>query len=148
MEGSDELIRRARDVRTHAHAPYSRFRVGAALMALDGSIHVGCNVENASYGVTLCAERVALGAAIAGGHRRFRAIALSTASGRPVPPCGACRQALAEFAPDLAVMSEARGVVSEWTLEKLLPEPFGAAPLGSEGEALTTGGPVEGPVDR
>ena len=144
MEGTDELIRRARDVRRHAHAPYSGFRVGAALMASDGSIHVGCNVENASYGLTLCAERNALGAAVSGGHRQFRALALSAESGSPAPPCGACRQALAEFSRVLPVISESPGGVAKWTLEALLPEPFvdvSTAPHGKKG-----GGPSGGPA--
>lgn len=137
MEGVEDLLRRAREVREHAHAPYSGFGVGAALRALDGTVHVGCNVENASYGVTMCAERVALGTAVAAGHRRFRALALSTSAGEPVPPCGACRQALVEFASDLPIVSEGPEGVAEWTLAALLPRPFGGAPAGGKG----AGGP-------
>ena len=124
MERREELLRQARDVRRHAHAPYSGFRVGAALLAEDGAIYVGCNVENASYGMTVCAERGALSAAVAAGGRRFTAIAISSTGSDPVPPCGACRQALGEFAVDLVVVSEANGQVSEWRLDELLPEPF------------------------
>ncbi|HZD04625.1 MAG TPA: cytidine deaminase [Longimicrobiales bacterium] len=135
MEGAEELLRRAREVREHAHAPYSGFRVGAALMTRDGTVHVGSNVENASYGVTLCAERVALGAAVSGGHRRFRALALSSTAPGPVPPCGLCRQALVEFEPDLPVVSEGRDGVAEWTLGALLPEPFWRSAPGVAGDA-------------
>lgn len=139
MEGSEELLRRAREVREHAHAPYSGFRVGAALMARDGTVHVGCNVENASYGATLCAERVALGAAVSGGHRRFRALALSSTAPGPVPPCGLCRQALVEFEPDLPVLSEGLDGLAEWTLGALLPEPFVGPAAGGVGKGSPRG---------
>jgi cytidine deaminase len=102
-------------------------------MAEDGSIHEGCNVESASYGLTLCAERVALGTAVARGHRRFRALALSTEVDGPVAPCGACRQALAEFAQDLPVISEAPDGVLEWSLSTLLPAPFARVPGSGSG---------------
>ena len=105
--------------------------MGAALLAEDGTIHVGCNVENASYGVTVCAEQAALSAAIATGHHRFRMIAVSTGGNEPVAPCGACRQSLAEFARDLLVVSEGGGHVSEWLLDELLPEPFVEIPSPS-----------------
>ena len=98
--------------------------MGAALLAEDGTIHVGCNVENASYGLTVCAEQGALSAAIATGHCRFRMMAVSTNGKEPVAPCGACRQALVEFGRDLVVVSEGGGHVSEWLLDELLPEPF------------------------
>jgi len=121
----DALVARARDVRERAYAPYSGFRVGAALLCDDGTVFVGSNVENASYGLTLCAERAAVVAAIAHGHRDFRAVAIVTEADKPVAPCGACRQVLVEFAPALTVVSEAGGEREEWTLDRLLPAPFG-----------------------
>ena len=96
------LAERARHAMLQAYAPYSRFRVGAALMLDDGNIVEGCNVENCSYGLTICAERTAAVTAIARGERRWQAMAIATEGG--VSPCGACRQFLAEFAPDLTLL--------------------------------------------
>ncbi len=122
---ADALVALARQAMGRAHAPYSGFSVGAALEAEDGRTFVGCNVENASYPVTLCAERVALGAAVSQGARRFRRLALCASGPRPASPCGMCRQALAEFGTDLEVVSVAPdGAAAEWTLEALLPESF------------------------
>ena len=120
----DELIARARDVMEQAYAPYSGFRVGAALLGEDGSVHTGCNVENASYGLTVCAERAAVANAVAGGVRRFRAVAIATSGSNAVPPCGACRQVLAEFSPRMTILSEGGGERRQWTLDQLIPEPF------------------------
>ena len=138
MADPDVLLERARTVRDQAYAPYSGFHVGAALEAEDGSLHVGCNVENASYPLTVCAERNAIAAAVAAGRRRFRMLALSVSGTDPVTPCGGCRQALAEFGIDLRVVSEgAGGGRREWTLAELLPEPFisEAVRRGAEGRA-------------
>lgn len=122
---SERLLERAHEAAGRAYAPYSGFRVGAALLGDDGSIHVGCNVENASYGLTICAERSALAAAVAEGVRRFRMLALSTEGKEPASPCGACRQVLAEFGLDLTVVSGTRsGARRRWELGELLPAPF------------------------
>ena len=124
MEATDPLIAEARRARERAYAPYSRYRVGAALETDGGEVFVGCNVENASYGLTMCAERVAVGAAVSAGHKRFRRIAVSTEGPGPASPCGACRQVLAEFGLDLSVVCEAGGKNVEWRLRDLIPEPF------------------------
>jgi cytidine deaminase len=100
--GHHNLVRAALDARRHAYAPYSHFAVGAALLTVDGEIVTGVNVENASYGMTICAERAAVFAAVSRGSREFEAIAIATPGGHA--PCGACRQVLAEFAPDLVVI--------------------------------------------
>jgi len=125
-----ELVRKAVEARKLAYAPYSGFHVGAALLAKDGRIFTGCNVENASYGLTVCAERVALFKAVSEGAREFLAIAVACGKG-PCAPCGACRQVLYEFAPDLLViMSDGEG--KGWTTAKLfelLPHGFGLKDL-------------------
>jgi cytidine deaminase len=120
-----ELYARANETRRHAYAPYSRFEVGAALLAVDGRVFTGVNVENASYSLTICAERAALAAAIAAGARRFSAIAIAGPPGVATPPCGACRQALTEFGSELAVIvADERGELAELRLEGLLPHAF------------------------
>lgn len=119
------LVKAARQVRENAYAPASRFLVGAALMTEDGRTFVGCNVENASYGLTICAERSAICAAVAAGARRVVAVAVVTDLDDPARPCGACRQVLAEFGPAMTVLLAGRGEeVTETTLAQLLPEPF------------------------
>lgn len=142
-DGTGEaLMQRARAVRENAHAPYSGFRVGAALEADDGTVYVGCNVENASFGMTICAERSAVSAAVAAGRTRFRRLALSTERGEPAAPCGACRQVLAEFAPGLPVESEVGGRRARWSLGELLPARFSLDTGVGEGgeEASSSGG--------
>ena len=124
------LIAEARLARECAHAPYSHFRVGAALLARDGSITRGCNVEISSYSVTSCAERTALFSAIAGGLRDFDAIAI-VADADATPPCGVCRQALADFNPSMTIVLASRdGSYRAVSLAQLLPEPFLPMHLG------------------
>ncbi len=109
----------------HAYAPYSDFRVGAALVATDGTVFSGCNVENSSYPVGTCAERGALAAAVVAGHRSFTQLAIVTDAEEPTSPCGMCRQALVEFAPNLQVTSyTTSGAEACWSLADLLPHPF------------------------
>jgi cytidine deaminase len=119
------LRERASAAMERAYAPYSRFRVGAALLASDGSITEGCNVESAAYPAGICAERAALAGAIARGVRRFRALTIVTSADEPTPPCGMCRQALIEFSPELEIVSVTRdGKEARWTLADLLPHAF------------------------
>jgi cytidine deaminase len=125
------LVERATAAMERAYAPYSGFRVGAALLAADGSITEGCNVENASYPAGICAERGAIAAAIARGVRDFTAIVIATEADRPTSPCGICRQVMIEFAPDLEVVSVTRdGADARWTMSDLLPEAFTPSSLG------------------
>jgi cytidine deaminase len=121
---SAELVHRARAVMANAYAPYSRFHVGAAIEADDGSVHIGCNVENASYGLTICAERMAVGAAVAAGKRKLVRVAVASAVEPPATPCGACRQLLAEFGLDLEIIAAGPKSERRWTLRELLPEAF------------------------
>lgn len=126
------LVQAARDAFGAAYAPYSNFHVGAAVLADDGRIFSGCNVENASYGATACAERNAVAAAVRAGARHLRACAVYTAHTRATPPCGICRQVLREFAADLVVVSaNADGAIERWALEDLLPVSFGPEDLES-----------------
>lgn len=120
MTTDDELIAAAWKVREMAYAPYSNFHVGAALLAGDGKIFPGCNVENISYGLTNCAERVAMGAAIAAGARSFEKVVVVADTAQPISPCGACRQVLAEFGVKTVILANRTERV-EFSLEELLP---------------------------
>lgn len=133
MTTDADLLAAAEAARARAYAPYSSFPVGAALLAEDGTIHAGCNVENASYPAGLCAERVALGAAVAQGARRFVAIAIAGPPGVALSPCGICRQVLSEFSPDgmlRVIARDATGTPGATTIAELLPGAFGPAQLG------------------
>ena len=132
MAGSSEaLIAAARKARRHARADYSRFRVGAALETSSGVIVTGCNIENATYGLTICAERVAMFKAISEGHRRFRRVAVVADTTAPTPPCGPCRQILWEFGGDLeVVLANLRRETGRMRLGDLLPLPFDGRLLG------------------
>jgi cytidine deaminase len=124
----DPLLRAALAARENAHAPFSNFRVGAAIEDVTGRIHTGCNVENATYGLTLCAERVALFKAISEGAREFRRIGVAADTDVLTPPCGACRQILWEFCGDIEiVLVNPRGASETLQLKDLFPRPFDAS---------------------
>ncbi len=126
---TDPLVAAARAVQRQAYAPYSKFHVGCALEADDGTIFVGCNVENASYGLTICAERAAVCAAVSAGARHFvRAVVVSDVD-PPAAPCGACRQVLAEFGLTLRVDGVGPNRSVSWTMSELLPAAFGREQL-------------------
>lgn len=119
------LRERAFAVMERAYAPYSRFKVGAALLASDGSITEGCNVENAAYPAGICAERGAIAGAVARGNQSFTAVMIATEAEEPTPPCGMCRQVLEEFSPQMIVIAVTRsGREARWTLDELLPKAF------------------------
>lgn len=125
MVASDRLVAAARAVRDHAVAPYSGFKVGAALETADGAIIAGCNVENATFGLTVCAERVAMFTALAAGHRRFARIVVVADTTAATPPCGACRQILWEFGGDLEItLANLDVVLAVHSLAALFPAPF------------------------
>lgn len=129
------LLEAARAAREQSYAPYSRFRVGAAILTSDGTVIPGCNVENVSYGLTVCAERVAVTNAVARGYRDFVAIAIAAGTPTATPPCGMCRQVLFEFAPELTIVlppAEGSGDAPEQTsLRAFLPRGFGPADLSA-----------------
>ena len=121
----DVLIRAAIAAREQAYAPYSRFAVGAALLTASGRVFSGCNVENAAYGHSICAERTAIVSAVAAGHRDFVALAVVTPTARPASPCGACRQTMVEFNPDMTViLTNLQGDTIQTTARELLPGAF------------------------
>ncbi|MBQ3081548.1 MAG: cytidine deaminase [Clostridia bacterium] len=134
-----KLVKMAIEARGNAYAPYSGFYVGAALLAEDGSVYTGCNIENASFGGTVCAERCALFKAVSDGKRGFKAIAVAGGKGEVAltPPCGICRQVLSEHCdPSMAVLmaKDGEGTYFKTTLGELLPLGFGAEALGTKGE--------------
>lgn len=130
MSDEEKLIAAARQAREHAHAPFSEFRVGAAVRTKSGRTFGGCNVENASYGLTICAERVAIFKAISEGEREFEAIAVVTDADALTPPCGACRQIIWEFCGDVPViLANLKGKVERESSSKLLPRPFDSSNL-------------------
>lgn len=127
---SDPLIEAALAAREHSHAPYSGFKVGAAVQTESGGIFAGCNIENATYGLTICAERVALFKAISEGERIFRRIAIAADSDPTTPPCGACRQILWEFCGDAElVLVNLKGKAENLRLSEIFPRPFDASLL-------------------
>jgi cytidine deaminase len=124
----DALVAAALEVRKNAHAPFSKFKVGAALEDDTGRVHTGCNVENATYGLTICAERVAVFKAISEGARKFRRIAVAADTDVLAPPCGACRQILWEFCGDIdIILANPRGKTETLHLRDLFPRPFDAS---------------------
>lgn len=141
-ESVDDLLRVAHAAAQLAYSPYSRVKVGAALLGEDGQVYSGCNVENASYGLTLCAERSAVVRAVASGERRFRAIAIATDRPQALAPCGACRQVLSEFAPRLWIhLQGAESGVETVNLAELLPRAF--SPKDLPGADLPGAGGVD-----
>lgn len=131
MAVSDRLVDAARAAREHAVADFSGFKVGAALETGDGQVITGCNIENASYGLTICAERVAIFKALSEGHRRFTRIVVVADTNAPTPPCGACRQIIWEFCGDVeVVLANLREVTATLMMKQLLPLPFDKSSLG------------------
>ena len=126
---TDPLISAARSAQARAYAPYSNFRVGAALESTDGAVFLGCNVENASYGLTICAERAAVCAAVSAGATGFRRAVVVSDVDPPAAPCGACRQVLAEFGLDLPIEGVGSKTTVRWRLSDLLPAAFGPEQL-------------------
>jgi cytidine deaminase len=133
-EDIDRLVKAATAVRENAHAPYSQFMVGAAVLDGDGRVHVGCNVENASYGLSVCAERHAIAAAASSGSRGVEALVVVTDTSPPTPPCGACRQVLVEFGDFPVILENLEGERIETRVEELLPNAFTPDSLTPRGE--------------
>lgn len=130
-----KLVKRARQARLKAYAPYSRFLVGAAVLCGSGRVYTGCNIENASYGLSICAERVAFSKAVSCGEREFLSAAVVTEADEPTAPCGACRQFMAEFGTDLdIIMATTSGKTAVSKLFNLLPRTFGPKSLQGEGK--------------
>lgn len=127
------LIKEAKKARKLAYAPYSNFRVGAALLTKSGKIYTGCNVENASYGATVCAERVAMFKAVSEGERDFEAIAVYAEAEKLAFPCALCRQVMYEFSPDMKIISANKDKYEVRTLNELFPYPFGPKDLLKSG---------------
>jgi cytidine deaminase len=129
-EQARKLVDSARAVRAHAHAPYSGFRVGAAVLTAAGNVHVGCNVENASYGATICAERAAIFGMVASGETQLVAVAIFVEDAEPAMPCGMCRQVIAEFGRDVTIITATPGRTKQSTIAALLPDAFVLPPRG------------------
>ena len=134
----NDLVRAACEARLRSYSPYSRFRVGAALLGRSGKVYTGTNVENASFGLSICAERAAVFRAVAEGEREFEAIAVCADGLVPTPPCGACRQVLLEFGPDMVLLMAGDkgpdGTVKRYTVSELVPEAFSTfSPGAGEG---------------
>lgn len=126
MKQSTHLATLARETLRNAYAPYSGYRVGAAVETESGEVFTGCNVENASYGLTICAERIAVAKAVSEGHTRFRRLVVATEANRAAPPCGACRQFVAEFGDEVVVCSVSSSEKRSWQLKDLIPDTFTA----------------------
>ncbi len=124
MISDEQLIEQAKEASKKAYAPYSGFKIGAALLSSKGNVYIGCNVENASYSLTICAERNAIFKAVAWGEREFTKIAIYADSDEFFPPCGACRQVMSEFSGDLRIIMANRNRVETSTLDELLPMRF------------------------
>ncbi|RSL30895.1 cytidine deaminase [Salibacterium salarium] len=134
MVTDEELLEKAKDARTSAYVPYSRFPVGAALLTDNGEVYTGSNIENASYGLTNCAERTAVFKAVSEGKKNVTSIAVVADTDEPVSPCGACRQVLSEFLPSdgKVILGNLHGMASETTIAELLPGAFQAKDLNNE----------------
>ncbi len=131
---TEELIQKAKEAMKNAYAPYSQFHVGAALLTKSGKIYVGANVENASYGLTNCAERTAIFSAVANGERDFDTLVVIADTEKPVAPCGACRQVMAEFGNFKVILANLKGEVFETTVDELLPYAFDKEDLKDKDE--------------